>query len=130
MYTFPAAIVAAPLLHDTPEELAQPSGIVADSDAATLESVNFCRQLTALKNTGNATKVSVGVTLPDGTVRTIDKSTVAALASIAPGATGPAGAPFAGWDFGGHFDHGDYAIAVSDQARRLCSSSVASSSLP
>ena len=82
LFKGPAALPIRENFHAEPT-----SGIVADSDAATLESVNFCRQLTALKNTGNATKVSVGVTLPDGTVRTIDKSTVAALASIAPGAS-------------------------------------------
>ena len=65
------------------------SGIIADSNEATLASVNFCQQLT-MKNSGSATNVSVAITLPDGTVRTLNKSTTAALESIAPGASATA----------------------------------------
>jgi RHS repeat-associated protein/uncharacterized repeat protein (TIGR01451 family) len=62
-----------------------PTGNSPDSDAATIVNAPFCRQLTVLKYTGAASDVRVAVTLPDGTVRTITKATVAALGAIAPG---------------------------------------------
>jgi RHS repeat-associated protein/uncharacterized repeat protein (TIGR01451 family) len=70
------------------------SGIIADSNEATLVSVNFCRQLTMMNNSGSATSVSVAITLPDGTVRNLTKSTTAALASIVPGASATATASY------------------------------------
>jgi RHS repeat-associated protein len=63
------------------------TGNSRDSGESTVVNTEFCRQLTAAKSSGNATNVSVALTLPDGTVRTISKANVAALASIAPGAS-------------------------------------------
>ena len=64
-----------------------PTGNSHDSDAATIVNAPFCRQLTALKGTGSASDMRVAFTLPDGSVRTITKTTVPALGAIAPGAS-------------------------------------------
>jgi RHS repeat-associated protein/uncharacterized repeat protein (TIGR01451 family) len=49
--------------------------------------VDFCGAFNAADTSGAASNVTVTVTLPDGTTKTIDKSTVPSLASIAPGAS-------------------------------------------
>jgi uncharacterized repeat protein (TIGR01451 family) len=64
-----------------------PTGNSRDSDQATVDNADFCHQLGLAKSTGSATNVSVTLTLPDGTTKTIDKSSVPSLASIAPGAS-------------------------------------------
>jgi RHS repeat-associated protein/uncharacterized repeat protein (TIGR01451 family) len=57
--------------------------------------VDFCSAFDAADTSGAASNVTVTITLPDGTTKTIDKSTVPSLASIALGSSATATTTYA-----------------------------------